>query len=67
MLGKQRSRLNLTKKELLKQLNDQKDKISHMVDAANANANRCTSNEKNSSIKKPNHSDLIGLSAGIEI
>jgi len=67
VLGKQRSRHNLTKKELLKQLNDQKDQISHMVDAANANANRCTSNEKTTSTKKPNHTELIGNLGGIEM
>lgn len=34
VLGKCRSRLNLSRKEMLKKLNDKNDKISHMVEAA---------------------------------
>lgn len=57
VLGKCRSRLNISRKEMLKQLNDKKDKMSQLVEAAHAT--RCTSNEKSTSTKKPNHSEII--------
>jgi len=56
VLGKCRSRLNLSRKEMLKKLNDKNDKISHMVEAAHAT--RPTSNER-SSTKKPTHTDIV--------
>ena len=56
VLGKCRSRLNLSRKEMLKKLNDKNDKISHMVEAAQAT--RPTSNER-SSTKKPNPSEIV--------
>ena len=56
VLGKCRSRLNLSRKEMLKKLNDKNDKISHMVEAAHAT--RPTSNER-SSTKKPNPTEIV--------
>lgn len=58
VLGKCRSRLNISRKEMLKQLNDKKDKMSQLVEAAQ-HATRCTSNEKTTSTKKQNHSEAI--------
>ena len=49
VLGKCRSRLNLSRREMLKQLNEKKEKMSHMVEAAHAT--RPTSNERNSTTK----------------
>lgn len=56
VLGKCRSRLNLSRKEMLKKLNDKNNKISHMVEAAHAT--RPTSNER-SSTKKPNPTEIV--------
>jgi len=56
VLGKCRSRLNLSRKEMLKKLNDKNDKISHMVEAAHAT--RPTSNER-SSTKKPTPTEIV--------
>jgi hypothetical protein len=41
---------------MLKDLNDKKEKMSQLVEAAHAT--RCTSNEKTSSTKKPNISEI---------
>ena len=49
VLGKCRSRIKLQRKEMNKILNDKKDQISQLVEAAQA---RCTSNEKTTSTKK---------------
>lgn len=46
VLGKCRSRFNLSRREMLKQLNDKKEKMSHMVEAAHAT--RPISNERDS-------------------
>jgi len=43
---------------MLKQLNDKKDKMSQLVEAAQ-HATRCTSNEKTTSTKKQNHTEVI--------
>lgn len=58
VLGKTRPRLNITRKEMLKQLNDKGEKMSELVKAAQ-HATRCTSNEKTTSTKKANHSEVI--------
>lgn len=60
VLGKQRSRLNISNKQIFHKLNDNQEKISMLVEAAHAT--RCTSNEKNTSTKKKNqanHSEII--------
>lgn len=49
VLGKTRPRVNITRREMLKQLNEQKDKMSAMVEAAHAT--RPTSNERSSNKK----------------
>jgi hypothetical protein len=43
----------VTRGQMLKDLNDKKDKMSSLVEAAHAT--RCTSNEKGSSTKKNNY------------
>ena len=62
VLGKQRSRPNLTRKEILKQMTDKNNNIQTFVNAANANALRCMSNEKSMSNNK--HNDMIGSAQG---
>jgi len=56
VLGKCRSRINLQRKEMNKILNDKKDQISQLVEAAQA---RCTSNEKTTSTKKSQYQQEI--------
>lgn len=56
VLGKARQRPKMTRSQMLKDLNEKKDKMSQLVEAAHAA--RCTSNEKTSSTKKPNVSDI---------
>ena len=46
----------MTRSQMLKNLNSKNDKISHFVEAAHAT--RCVSNEKTSSTKKPNVSEI---------
>ena len=50
VLGKARQRPKMTRGQMLKDLNDKKDKMSQLVEAAHAT--RCVSNEKGSSTKK---------------
>lgn len=50
VFGKARQRPKVTRGQMLKDLNDKKDKMSQLVEAAHAT--RCTSNEKGSSTKK---------------
>ena len=50
VLGKARQRPKVTRGQMLKDLNEKKDKMSSLVEAAHAT--RCTSNEKQSSTKK---------------
>jgi hypothetical protein len=56
VLGKARQRPQMTRSQMLKNLNQKNDKISHLVEAAHAT--RCMSNEKTSSTKKPNVSEI---------
>jgi hypothetical protein len=56
VLGKARQRPKMTRSQMLKDLNEKKDKMSQLVEAAHAT--RCTSNEKTSSTKKPNVSEI---------
>lgn len=56
VLGKARQRPQMTRSQMLKNLNSKNDKISHFVEAAHAT--RCVSNEKTSSTKKPNVSEI---------
>ena len=50
MLGKNRNRPKVTRGQMLKDLNDKKDKMSQLVEAAHAT--RAMSGEKGSSNKK---------------
>ena len=50
VLGKARPRVNMSRKEMMKQLNDQKEQMSAMFEAAHAT--RTTSNEKSSNKKQ---------------
>lgn len=56
VLGKARQRPKMTRSQMLKDLNDKKEKMSGLVEAAHAT--RCVSNEKTSSTKKPNVSEI---------
>jgi hypothetical protein len=60
VFGKARQRPKVTRGQMLKDLNDKKDKMSQLVEAAHAT--RCTSNEKGSSTKK-NCFEAFGASA----
>lgn len=50
VLGKARPRVNMSRREMMKQLNDQKEQMSAMFEAAHASR----SNEKGSTNKKLN-------------